>query len=597
MSYLTHKQRGQAPIVRQIGSSLLTLTAVLLLGCVAQDRGAEDLEGALDRPPSNVSEIHAMPQSALGGYLAGQHARHIFDPEAAAEFFSRTLKLDPDNPQLLHQLLVAQVAQGNLNEALEAAHRLKSKSGPEPLALLVLAAGKVKTESFAEAGLILGALPETRFYPFIKSLLSAWTTAGEGNLPSALEIIDFLNSSPNFAPTHDYHAALLANLLGEEKQAKSFFTKALSSSRQPSFRSLLAAGAFYELHGDPEVARQLYKSFPKHGPEDTILKHALSRLESGTLGKELVSTATQGFAEALFEISASLFRERAYEPSLIYCQTALFLHPGLDAARAQLADIYVAIGNHSSAVSTFQLIPTDSPYWWSARIRMSNSLNETGRTEEARSELRQLALQQPERIDPLMVLADILRLREQYKDAIAIYDEAIARIKPIEARHWSIFYARGMSLERNGDWEQAEADFLQALRLQPDQPLVLNYLGYSWVEQGTKLVEAKSMIQRAVEQRPNDGYIVDSLGWVLYQLKEFEAALVHLERAVELRPDDPVINDHYGDALWAIGRHSEAKFQWLRALSLDPEKNLQDSVQEKLKRANPRKSLNNISSS
>ena len=154
-----------------------------------------------------------------------------------------------------------------------------------------------------------------------------------------------------------------------------------------------------------------------------------------------------------------------------------------------------------------------------------------------------------------------------------------------------------MSLERNGDWDQAELDFLQALRLQPDQPLVLNYLGYSWVEQGTKLAEAKSMIQRAVEQRPNDGYIVDSLGWVLYRLQEFEAALVHLERAVELRPDDPVINDHYGDALWAMGRHSEAKFQWLRALSLDPEKNLQESVQKKLRRPNPNKVLNTISSS
>ena len=390
---------------------------------------------------------------------------------------------------------------------------------------------------------------------------------------------------------------MISNLLGDEKQATSFFTRALSSARQPSLRSLLAAGTFYELHGDAEVAQQLYKSFTQAGPEDTVLQHALSRLESGTLGKELVSTASQGFAEALFEISASLFRERAYEPALIYCQTALFLHPDLDAARVQLADIYVAIGNHSLAVSTFQTIPTTSPYSWSARIRMANSLEESGRTKEARSELRKLATQQLTRIEPLLALADILRIKEQYNDAIVVYDEAISRIDPIDTRHWSIFYARGMSLERNGDWERAELDFLQALRLQPDQPLVLNYLGYSWVEQGTKLVEAKSMIQRAVEQRPNDGYIVDSLGWVLYRLQEFEAALVHLERAVELRPDDPVINDHYGDALWDIGRHSEAKFQWLRALSLDPEKKLQESVQKKLKRPNPKKPLNTTSNS
>ena len=161
---------------------------------------------------------------------------------------------------------------------------------------------------------------------------------------------------------------------------------------------------------------------------------------------------------------------------------------------------------------------------------MANSLEESGRTKEARSELRELATQHLTRIEPLLALADILRIKEQYNDAIVVYDEAISRVDPIETRHWSIFYARGMSLERNGNWERAELDFLQALRLQPDQPLVLNYLGYSWVEQGTKLVEAKSMIQRAVQQRPNDGYIVDSLGWVLYRLQEFEAALVHLER-------------------------------------------------------------------
>ncbi|MEE2694359.1 MAG: tetratricopeptide repeat protein [Pseudomonadota bacterium] len=597
MTYLKNHQTLRALRPHWIQGGLFVLATTILAGCVSENGVTKAPNSTLNNSLSSLTEVQKMPQSALGGYLAGHHARHIFDPEAASEFFSRTLELDPKNPQLLHQLLVAQVAQGKLEDALDVARRLEGQSESEPLALLVLAAGKVKVGSFAEADRILGAFPETRFYPFIRSLLSAWTIAGEGNLPEALATLEFLNSSSNFAPTHDYHAALIANLFGKETEAKSSFSRALSGARRPSIRSLLAAGAFYELHGDAEVARQLYKSFPKAGPEDTILEHALLRLENGTPGEELISTASQGFAEALFEISASLFRERAYEPSLIYCQTALFIHPNLDAARVQLADIYVAIGSHSLAVAAFQSIPASSPYSWSARIRMANSLNEAGRTEEANSELRQLALEQPQRIDPLLALADILRVEERYGDAITVYDEAIARIEPVEARHWSVFYARGMSLERNGNWEKAELDFLRALRLQPDQPLVLNYLGYSWVEQGTKLVEAKAMIQRAVEQRPNDGYIVDSLGWVLYRLQDFEAALVHLERAVELRPDDPVINDHYGDALWATGRHSEAKFQWLRALSLDPEKTLQESVQQKLKRPNPKRPLSTISSS
>jgi tetratricopeptide (TPR) repeat protein len=574
--------------------------AICVYACTPQGDPSSSpkmLSDATVTEPSAVSRVENMPRSALGGYLAGHHARTAFDPEAAAEFFSRTLYSDPDNPQLLHEVLIAQIAQGKLEESLDVAHRLARQRSSEPLALLILAADSVKEQRFAEAGQYLAKFPQSGFYPFVKSLLSAWTMAGEGDTAGALNELEFLNSSPNFAPTHDYHAALIADVLQKETRARSAYTSALSAARQPSIRSVIAAGSFYERHGNAEVARQLYSSFPETGPEQTILNQVLLNLATGIPAKKLVNTPTQGFAEALYEISASLFRERAYEPSLIYCQTALFLRPELDVAHMQLADIYAEMGNYDLAVRAFQAIPSSSPYAWSARIRMADSLNESGNTEEASKELRSLALQQPERVDPLIALADMLRLKEQYKDAIVVYDEAIARIQPVEKQHWTIFYARGISLERSGDWEQAESDFLQALHLQPDQPLVLNYLGYSWVEQGTKLTEAKSMIQRAVAQRPNDGYIVDSLGWALYRLEEFDAALVHLERAVELRPDDSVINDHYGDALWAAGRHSEAKFQWLRALSLSPGTELRESVQKKLERPNPKKSVQATSKS
>tara|TARA_B100000470_G_scaffold205421_1_gene180094 strand:+ start:23 stop:706 length:684 start_codon:yes stop_codon:yes gene_type:complete len=218
---------------------------------------------------------------------------------------------------------------------------------------------------------------------------------------------------------------------------------------------------------------------------------------------------------------------------------------------------------------------------------LASALNELGELEAARKELRTLATEKKERSDSLMVLADLLRTKEQYHDAVSVYDEAIARIGTIEQRHWTVFYARGMSLERSGEWSKAESDFLRALELQPDQPLVLNYLGYSWVDMGMRLPEARSMIEKAVSQRPNDGYIVDSLGWVLYRLKDFDAALVHLERAVELRPNDPVITDHYGDALWQTGRRTEARFQWRRALSLNPNPDLLKSVEEKLRRGGP----------
>ena len=169
------------------------------------------------------------------------------------------------------------------------------------------------------------------------------------------------------------------------------------------------------------------------------------------------------------------------------------------------------------------------------------------------------------------------------EEAVKAYDEAVKRIGALERRHWSLLYTRGIALERSKQWPRAEADFLAALEFEPEQPYVLNYLGYSWVDQGINLERAQKMIERAVELRPNDGYVVDSLGWVLYRLGKFAGAVRELERAVELRPEDPIINDHLGDAYWRVGRRQEARFQWRRSLSLEPEDDLLAVLRDKIK--------------
>jgi len=151
-----------------------------------------------------------------------------------------------------------------------------------------------------------------------------------------------------------------------------------------------------------------------------------------------------------------------------------------------------------------------------------------------------------------------------------------------ERRHWFLFYVRGIAYERSGRWEEAERDFRKALELEPDQPNVLNYLGYSLVEKGIKLDEALEMIRKAVEKRPNDGYITDSLGWALYRLGRYEEAVEPMERAVELTPLDPVINDHLGDVYWMVGRKREARFQWKRALSFGPDEKDAARIRRKL---------------
>ncbi|PPR39074.1 MAG: hypothetical protein CFH35_00770 [Alphaproteobacteria bacterium MarineAlpha9_Bin5] len=529
----------------------------------------------------------ALPKSALGGYLAGRHARNIYDSRAASVFFGRALQADPNNPELLRRTLTATVGERRMGESLSLSNRLISLQILEPVALLSLATELVRTGAFPAARRQLSSLPKTGFYPYLQSLLAAWTFAGEGDGSAALEKLQFLTKSSNFSATHDYHASLIAELLGLTNLASATYKSTVSTVRGPSLRSVLAAGSFYERYGRIDDARRLYEAFPSAGPETTVIDAAMARLETGQMAPQLIANAREGFAEALYEIGASFFKDRAYEPALIYTQMALHARPNLDVARILLADLYAATEHYVEAVETFREVPPESPFLWSARIRLAHALNQVGKLDEASRELRALAAERLERADPLMTLADLLRAEERYQDAVSVYDEAIARIATIEQHHWTVFYARGMSLERSGQWPRAESDLLRALELQPDQPLVLNYLGYSWVDMGVRLPEARSMIERAVAQRPNDGYIVDSLGWVLYQLEDFEAALVHLERAVELRPNDPVITDHYGDALWRIGRHSEARFQWRRALSLDPDANLAESVEEKLERDKP----------
>ena len=530
-----------------------------------------------------------LPNSALGGYLAGRQARNLFDAWAASVFFDRALQADRNNPKLLARTLSAMVGDRQMTQGLSLANRLISMQTSNPTALLVTSAELVRTGDFGEARQHLSSLPTTGFYPYLKSLLVAWTHAGEGDGITALEKLRFLTASSNFSVIHDYHASLIADCLGLVDLADQTYGSTVSNVRGPSLRSVLAAGSFYERHGRVNDARKLYETFPSAGPETAALDSALTRLRSGTKAAPTVSNAKEGFAEALYELGSSFFRDRAYEPALMYTQLALHVRPKLDIAKILLADIYSATEHYAEAVSTFREVAPESPFLWSARIRLANALNRVGKLDEASKELRELAAERLERADPLMALADFLRAEERYKDAVSVYDEAIERIGAIEPHHWTMFYARGMSLERIGQWSRAESDLLHALELQPDQPLVLNYLGYSWVEIGIRLPEARSMIEKAVAQRPNDGYIVDSLGWVLYQLEEFGDALVHLERAVELRPNDPVITDHYGDVLWRMGRHSEARFQWRRALSFNPDSKLLESIEKKLERETPDK--------
>ena len=298
-----------------------------------------------------------------------------------------------------------------------------------------------------------------------------------------------------------------------------------------------------------------------------------------------------GAAEVLYGLGAALGRRGGEDLGLVYLQLALYLAPNQPLALLSLADLYEQVKNPQLAIKIYERMPQSSPLRRNAEIQMAVNLDTVDKTDEAKQRLQKLLKDHPADIDAIMALGSIQRGRKDFADCAQTYSKGVATIANPERPNWLIFYFRGICNERAKAWAQAEADLKQALKLYPDQPHVLNYLGYSWIDQGINLDEGMRMIRRAVEQRPDDGYIVDSLGWAYYRLGNYDEAVKHLERAVELKPDDPTINDHLGDAYAKSGRTLEAEFQWAHARDLKPEPEDLVKIKQKLATGLPEETL------
>ena len=236
------------------------------------------------------------------------------------------------------------------------------------------------------------------------------------------------------------------------------------------------------------------------------------------------------------------------------------------------ANLLDDLQRYDLSIAAYDRVARDSFAFHIAELSRATALYDADRVEAAIETLKQLAETHGHLSVVHANLGDLLRREKRFEEAIAPYNRAIDINQANNDDRWFVLYTRGIVHERTGQWPAAEADFRAALEINPDQAQVLNYLGYSLVEKQIKLDEALEMIEEAVEASPDSGYIVDSLGWVLYRLGRYDEAVGHMERAVELMPVDPVVNDHLGDVYWAVGREREARFQWMRALSfVDPE--------------------------
>lgn len=524
--------------------------------------------------------------SPYGAYLAGLVAQSDGDLDAAADYMLQALIFDPDNPELLYPALQLAAATGRREETVRLAARVLKIEPQHSLAALVMAAQAAREGDLRAAQAQLAVLPGQGFDQVLLPMLNAWLKAGQGDVDGGLQELAVLKGEGGTGVLHDVHAALINEVAGRDEAAAGLYDGLLARTTRPTLRITWLAGSFFERHGQRDRAVALYREYVESAPGADILLPMLERAEQGGESEVEVESATDGMAEVLFNLSGLLSQENADDAALIHLHQALALKPNFVLAQVLLGEILQKQGRSGASIAAYRAVPQDSPFSWIVRLRIAEELQVMGENEQALAELDRLAAERPDSYEPLSRKGDLLRVEERFAEAVEAYDEAVARLEQqggIEPRHWSLFYFRGIALERSDQWPRAEADFKQALGLQPEQPYVMNYLAYSWVEQKLNLDEAEAMLVRAVKLRPRDGYIVDSLGWVYYRLGRFEEAVVQLERAVALRPQDPTINDHLGDALWQVGRKNEARFQWHRALSLDPEEDQVPVIEKKLK--------------
>jgi tetratricopeptide (TPR) repeat protein len=514
--------------------------------------------------------VGAEPGTLLGNYLSGRVARGNHDTHAAAEFYSKALAGDPENEIILEQTFLLEAASAHWDRATEFADDLVKIEPSHRIAQFLLGLEAFKKGDYKAADEHFAAARQGPIADLTSTLARAWVQEADGKHNEAFSTLDSLSSADWAQFYQRYHRALIADVAGRHALARKAYAQAFKTN--PTTLRVADAYARHAVNAnDRKLATGTIKDHIAKAAPHPLSEALLEEIESGKTPLLIVASPADGLAEVFYGIGDALAGEGGLDMGIIFLQFAIYLKPDFPLAHIALAEAYEVAKKYELEMQAFDSIPKDSPLWLNVQIQKGFALNSLEKVDESKSLLEELIAENPDDLRPLDALGNILRSHERYAEARDYYSRAVELIDKPAKENWALYYSRGVCNERLKDWPAAEADFKQALDLAPDESLILNYLGYSWVDQGLNLKQAMDYIRQAVKLKPDDGYYVDSLGWAYYRLGNLPAAVEHLERAVELRPDDPIINDHLGDAYWRVGRMLEAKYQWQQSLALKPE--------------------------
>ena len=528
-----------------------------------------------------IVSISELASASSGAYLAGRQAISDHNFVTASKFKARSISVDPENSKLLEGLMISFISQGSVDDAISIAKVYTEKGNSSQISQMILSASMIKDGKKKAALDFIKEAAETT--PILQDLLSGWMLMGLYDEVNANRIFDKIAQVKGMEQFANFHRALAQLSIGELDQAEKTFSLIHTDQRNPTRRSIIYHTKILLSLGKFQEAQDLLEKWfgPTFDPE---IEEIFAYASSGKLYSESsFPNPSSAVAEVFYSIAKLISKEVDPAFTLIYSRLAQYLDLNHADSTLMTADLLVDLAQYNLAIKEYEKLSKSQPQIYASELGRAEALRVSGKVMEAIEVLIELTRQYPNSANGFRTLGNHYRRLEVYDKAEVSYGEAIKLYTAKGDADWFLYYVRGITRERLDIWELAEKDFRKALSLNPNQPQVLNYLGYSLIEKNSNLEEALDMIERAVKASPDSGYIVDSLGWGYYKLGRYKKALPNLERAAELMPIDPIINDHLGDVYWMVGRKTEAEFQWRRALSFDPEEEDVDRIKKKLK--------------
>ena len=564
----------------------LSASALIALASAGTALSAgQDAAETPGRPPV------AAAGSLSGAYLAAKTAQASGDLKTATDFYAQALSIDPTSETLQQDAMFAYLADGRFADGVDIAAKLRDDDTVAKVARITLGVDALRKGDFDSAITELDIVNPSDLDALLLAHLTAWAEVGAGRIDEGLSRIDQTKGAPWYGVFNSYQKGLLAAVSGRTEVARGALesvTKDQTLARTSPDAYLGSAEALARLEareGRKDAALKAVDAGLAVAPNYTPLQALRERIERGEMIEPAAATVQEGASETLYVLGQAINRGDGRDVALLYFQLARSLAPHNAALLTALAGIAEQAEQLDLAIAYYKEVPENSAFRRTAELQIGLDLWYGDKKDEAKKHLERAVRDYPDDVRAHTALADVLSANKEYAAASDQLNAAIELSKADNSENWNLYYQRGIAFERQKMWEKAEPDFKKALELSPEQPQVLNYLGYSWVDMNRNLDEGLEMIKRAVDLRPNDGYIIDSLGWAYYRLGRYEDAVEQLERAVLITPMDPTINDHLGDAYWHVGRRREAKFQWERALVAkpQPEADQRKAIEAKLK--------------